>query len=148
MKKVLTLLVLAFAAFQLSSAQTNVEKISKLTEGIVNVGDATLNENNPIVSISPLAEAQAESSIVLTKENVVEAFSKGQDYSKALIIVGQHTLVKITDWADCQASGAWGTCMPKGEGYVKKGELQEKADYINNIIGIPDNQTRTLYLFK
>jgi hypothetical protein len=38
--------------------------------------------------------------------------------------------------------------MPYVEGYVKKGELQPKADYANNIIGLPDTQERIMYLFN
>jgi len=38
--------------------------------------------------------------------------------------------------------------MPHAEGYIKKGGLTYKKDYINNIIGLPDAQERTMYLFN
>ena len=63
------------------------------------------------------------------------------------IIVANHTVIKITDFNDCKPSASWGTCMPMAEGYIKKGVLQHEKDYCNNIIGLPDNQKRTLYLF-
>ena len=49
---------------------------------------------------------------------------------------------------DCIQSGSWGACMPYAKGYIKKGSLIEKEDYINNIIGIPDSQLRKVYLFN
>jgi hypothetical protein len=38
--------------------------------------------------------------------------------------------------------------MPKCEGYIKKGKLNYKSNYMNNIIGIPDNQERVAYFFN
>lgn len=39
--------------------------------------------------------------------------------------------------------------MPFGNGYVKKKlKLSYIEDYINYIIGLPDNQRRILFLFK
>ena len=37
--------------------------------------------------------------------------------------------------------------MPKAEGYIKKGSLNYNNDFANNIIGVPDNQKRIMYLF-
>ena len=38
--------------------------------------------------------------------------------------------------------------MPKVSGYIKKGELQYQNDFMNNVIGLPDNQERYMYLFE
>jgi hypothetical protein len=148
MKTLLLVAVLLLTFLSFLDAQSNSEKITNLVSGIINVGETAIPESSAIAAISQLAAEQAETTIEFNKENVVEAFSKGQDYSKAIIIVNQHTIVKITNWADCIASGAWETCMPKGEGFVSSGGLTAKNDYINNIIGTSENQKRILYLFK
>ncbi|WP_430822052.1 hypothetical protein [Carboxylicivirga caseinilyticus] len=39
--------------------------------------------------------------------------------------------------------------MPKGKGFIQRSdEMTEKEDYINNIIGTPNAQRRTVFLFK
>ena len=85
----------------------------------------------------------------LTKENVDEILEIAKEYKSCYITVGIHTIVRITNLEDCSPSGAWGTRMPKGKGYVQRaGVLNEKVDYIKNIIGRPDSQTRKVFLFK
>ena len=37
--------------------------------------------------------------------------------------------------------------MPFVEGYIKKGKLNYKKDYMNNVIGTPDGQQRVAYFF-
>jgi hypothetical protein len=103
---------------------------------------------NPIVSFSELATEMAEGSIELNKDNIATALKEVKDHSSGVIVVENHTIVKLTRLEDCQQSGSWGACMPKGEGFVKKGELNYKSDYINNIIGIPSSKKVTLFLFN
>ncbi|TCO10734.1 hypothetical protein [Natronoflexus pectinivorans] len=148
MKKMISLLVVVVIAISTMNAQSEAEKLKALLDGILDLSEATITENTTVPVISQLAAQQAETTIELTKENISEAFTTGMDYANALIIVGQHTIVKITNWSDCVASGAWDACMPKGEGLIRRGSYTERNDYINNIIGVPDAQTRTLYLFK
>ena len=38
--------------------------------------------------------------------------------------------------------------MPTVEGYIKKGKLNYKKDFMNNVIGIPDKQERVAYFFN
>jgi len=102
----------------------------------------------PIKTIKEFAISNAKKSIKLTKKNIKTSLIKAQDYKHCVIIVGVHTIVKISDLKNCKQSGSWGTCMPHAEGYIKKGGLQYKKDYINNIIGLPDTQERTMYLFN
>ena len=103
---------------------------------------------NPIESFKTAATTQAAKSITLTKDNIKTALEAAINYKHAVIVVGNHTIVKVTDLTNCKDSGAWGTCMPHVEGYIKKGDLKPMADYANNIIGLPDAQERTLYLFN
>jgi len=103
---------------------------------------------NPIERFKVTAITKANKSIVLTKDNIKTALETAKQYKYAVIVVGKHTIVKITDHEKCKVSASWGACMPYVEGYVKKGELLPKADYANNIIGLPDAQERILYLFK
>ncbi|WP_010663594.1 hypothetical protein [Marinilabilia salmonicolor] len=131
-----------------AGAQTNTETITTFLEGIINFQEVEVNDHNPIISISELAAQQSDETIILTGANVSETFDKAMDYNHALIVVGIHTAVLVTDWKDCTPSGAWDACMPMGEGYVKRTALEKESGYINNIIGIPDNQERKVYLFN
>lgn len=105
-------------------------------------------EKAPIQTLTSLAKEHASNRISIKKGNMKAALEKAQEFKHALLLVGNHTVVKITNYKDCLQSGSWGTCMPMAEGYIKKGKLNYKKDYINNIIGLPDNQERTLYLFN
>lgn len=102
----------------------------------------------PIITFKDFATSSAEKSIKLTKKNISASLTKAKEYKHCIIIVGIHTIVKISDLNNCKQSGSWGACMPHAEGYIKKGELKYKKDYINNIIGLPDSQERMMYLFN
>ena len=85
--------------------------------------------------------------MVLTKDNVIDMVAEAEKYKHCLITVRNHTVAKITDHLDFVQSGSWGSVMPKGEGYVAKGGLNHKVDYLNNIIGSADAQERKVYFF-
>ncbi len=101
----------------------------------------------PVQTFIDFANNNAKQAITINKSNIKDALKKAKKHKFSAIVVGAHTVIKIIDFNDCKQSGAWGICMPKAEGYIKKGTLNYKNDYINNIIGIPDNQHRKLYLF-
>lgn len=103
---------------------------------------------NPIVSFSNLADDFSSKTISLNKNNIVSALVEAKKYSHGVIVVENHTIVKLISFDDCQKSGSWGVCMPKGEGFIKKGNLNYKSDYINNIIGTPSSKKVTLFLFN
>ncbi len=103
---------------------------------------------SPIDSILQFASAKADKSIVLTKDNMKVSLQNATTYKSCLITVGNHTVVLISDFNNEIASGSWGCQMPMGKGYIKRGEIEVKEDYINNIIGVPDTQKRNMYLFK
>ena len=84
----------------------------------------------------------------MDKNNIETVLTEAKTYKNCVIITGNHTIVKILDFDDCKQSSSWGYCMPTAEGYIKKGELVSQEDYINNIIGRPDAQKRTVYLFE
>lgn len=107
-----------------------------------------INATRPIKALQIVADVSATAKVNLTKENIGEVLEEAKSYKHLVIITGTHTIVKITDLEDCKQSGSWGTCMPKGEGYISKaGALSYYDDYLNNIIGIPGSQTRTAYFF-
>jgi hypothetical protein len=129
--------------------QSNIATLQSLLGDVITIDASTANTGEPIITISELASSKADKSIVITKDNIESAMAEAKNYKTSFIIVGKHTIVKITDLNDCTQSNAWATCMPKGVGYIQKGgELIKDEDYINNIIGIPDSQTRTLFLFE
>lgn len=102
--------------------------------------------SNPIDTFKDAAEASAKDVIKINKDNIKEVLAKAKNFKHAIITVKDHTIVKL-NLDDCKPSGAWAACMPKAEGYIKKGDLIYQNDYANNIIGLPDNQERLLYLF-
>lgn len=104
------------------------------------------NSANPIETFQKTAKNSAKAIINLNKETIKTALEKAKSYTSAVITVENHTIVKL-NLEDCKPSGAWASCMPKAEGYIKKGELVYQNDYANNIIGLPDSQKRLLYLF-
>ncbi|WP_282070257.1 hypothetical protein [Olleya namhaensis] len=122
---------------------TNTTSIAFL-ENIKNLEKDT--SNNPIDSFKKEATPIAKKVINITKTNIKDALTTAKNYKHAVITVEDHTIVTL-DLEDCKPSGAWGACMPKAEGYIKKGTLQYQNDYANNIIGLPDGQERLLFLF-
>ena len=103
---------------------------------------------NPIVAFKELAEEIAEDKIVLSKKNIKKILIMSKEYSNCVIVTGNHTIVKIISFDNCQQSGSWKACMPSVEGYIKKGKLNYKKDYMNNVIGTSDKQERVAYFFS
>lgn len=145
MKKILLTLFLSVAV--VAGAQTT-KTVESFFGEIVNFQDVDVNEHNPIITVDELAAEQADTTLSLTGDNVKETFNKAMEFTHVIIVVENHTAVLVKDWENCRQSGAWGVCMPYGEGYVKRAALENLQDYINNIIGIPDEQERKVYLFN
>ncbi len=146
--KVLLLLglIMTVAAFPQDNKS---ETLSKFLSDIMAIDASVLNSSEPIGEIARIAVEQSAKNMELTKENIEAVLDEAANFNHALIIVGSHTIVMITDLNDCRQSGTWAACMPMAKGYVQKsGSLHEKQDYTNNIIGIPDQQTRKIYFFK
>ena len=102
---------------------------------------------NSIVAFKELAEEIADNKMVVSKKNIKKVLIKSKDYSNCVLVTGNHTIVKIISFDNCQKSGSWKACMPFVEGYIKKGKLNYKKDYMNNVIGTPDGQDRVAYFF-
>jgi hypothetical protein len=129
--------------------QSKAETLKSFLDGTIAFNASDINQHEPLISLRKLASENADKTIQLTKENIRTSIEEMKDYSSAVVIVGKHTIAKITSVDDCQQSGAWGVCMPKSTGYVQKqGQLITHDNYLNFIIGVPDSQERTLYLFK
>ena len=146
-----TLSILLFTACKKTSETTPEDVTAPLFEMVIdiaNLEDETIAGKTPIKTFAAFAEANADDSILITKINIESSLIKAAEFSHAIMVVGNHTVIKITDLKDCKQSASWGACMPKAEGYIKNGKLQHQKDYANNIIGLPDNQKRTLYLFN
>lgn len=146
MKKNVIIIVLLLGNVVIN-AQTNKQKITELLNGVIDFENAEINESRPIPSLNLVASQQADTFYVLNKENASKVLNEAKNYKSCIITVERHTIVLVTSWDDCSQSGSWSYCMPKGVGYIQKGELLKKEDYIKNIIGIPDMQRRTVFLF-
>jgi len=146
-----------------TNSETNVEikkelkkdKTSSITENNTSVVIAFLKNVNslkqikkPIKTFLIQAEKTAEKSLSFSKENIQEILNEAVNYNGFVIVVENHTIIKIDDVKNCKTSGSWGTCMPFAKGFIKKGELQYQEDYCNFIIGTPNAQKRTAYFFK
>ena len=107
-----------------------------------------VDSKNVISDFATEAKLVANKTMDLNVESMADFLGLGKAYSHGIIIVGNHTIVRIDDFKNCKQSSAWAACMPFGEGYIKKGDLEFKKEYINNIIGRPDKQSRVGYLFK
>ena len=129
-------------------AQTNTAKVTELFKGAIDFDGANLNEDRPISKLNLLAAQQADTMVFLTKENITNVMREAKKYQSCIISVERHTIILVTSWSNCSQSGSWNFCMPYGTGYIQRAELEKKEDYIKNIIGTPDSQRRTLFLFK
>jgi len=148
MRVLFTFLVLAPFFISATSQSRNDVIIQKFTEGIISISDGELSAYSPISSFNKIALEKATKSVVITKDNIASLIVEARSYKHCIITVGTHTIAKITDLNKTIMSGSWGSRLPYGEGYVQKGTLNLKQDYINNIIGIPDSQRRMMFLFK
>jgi len=125
------------------------EKLKGLVGDVIEIDTELLSGSEPISQIATKLENSADKTIIFSKSNITQTLEEAQNYSKVFIVVADHTLIKITDFKDCQKSTAWGTCMPKGTSLIQKsGDFEKESDYINNLIGKPDNQKRKMYFFK
>ena len=130
------------------SSKKNITKNNIVTEFLNDISSLETDTNsNPIITFKKLADKIADDKISFTKKNIKEVLIKSRDYSNCVIITANHTIVKIKSLDNCQNSGSWKACMPYVNGYVKKGKLNYKSDYMNNVIGIPDEQERIAYFF-
>ena len=107
-----------------------------------------IESKNIILDFATEAKAVADFKMDINAKSMADFLTEGKKYNHGIIIVGNHTIVRIDDFEKCEPSSSWAACMPFGEGYIKKGDLEFKKEYINNIIGRPDKQERVGYLFK
>ncbi len=143
------LIFFVLASLTLSAQNTKVEVLKEFLKGSIVLNASDLDMGQPIISVKALATEKADKVIELTKENISETLVEAKKYNTCFIIVGVHTIIKVTDFDDCSPSGAWGVCMPMGKGYIQKaGVLNEVEDYIKSIIGRPATQERKVFLFK
>lgn len=129
-------------------AQTNTQKLADLFKEVINFEGANINDDRPIPNINLLAAQQADTMFILNKDNIVHVMGEAKKYQSCVISVERHTVVLIKSWSNCSKSGSWNYCMPYGIGYIQHEGLVKKEDYIKNIIGTPDFQRRTVFLFK
>ena len=152
MNKIFKLLIAGSILMACNSGQTNnatdnqdEEKVSKdFLNDISSLEDVA----DPIKTFIDGAEKVATKKENFTLDNADDLIDEARAYAYTVIVVEDHTVVILRDIDDCQESLAWDTCMPKAEGYINKGELVYQDDYINNIIGLPDEKKRTIYFFS
>ncbi|MBP8790378.1 MAG: hypothetical protein KBH01_02975 [Breznakibacter sp.] len=146
--KTLVPFICAVAMLLLTNCSSSEKKQdSRFNGDILNLDDSLMDSRQPINAIATLAKRDADKTINLDPENIAQALEEAKSYAEAIIIVGNHTVVKITDFNDCKKSSSWKTNMPYGKGFVQNKGLNKCSDYLNQLIGQPDKQERVLYLF-
>ena len=141
--------VSAIAMLLLTNCSCDDKKQDNRFNGdILNLHDSLMDCRQPIKAIASLAKRDADKTINLDPASIALALEEAKSYAEAIIIVGNHTVVKITDFNDCKKSSSWKADMPYGKGFVQNKGLNKCADYINQLIGKPDKQARVLYLFS
>lgn len=149
MKKYILSIIFLFCGISLIAQKSNDEQIKEFTKDISFLIGVDLDYGQPIKTINKVFKENADEAILITPANIESALIKAKDYKFAFITVNDHTLLRITDFANCKMSGYWKYCMPFGEAYIQKDRVLSKlSDYLNNIIGIGSEKTRTLYLFN
>jgi hypothetical protein len=150
MKKILFFLAISFLICCSSeqSNKTNDPIVSSFLKETASLEDFTENKENPITRFIEEAKQSAAITEKIDKQNIKALLLQAKDYQHCVITTGNHTIVKIISLEDCKDSGSWGACMPKAEGFIKKNKLIAQKDYINNIIGRPDDQERTCFMFN
>jgi len=148
MKKI----ILIFSLALIASCVTEKKEKKKVEIDIVTsfLEDITSleKEEDPIQKFKTKAENSANKIVVFDKEKMSSLLIEAKKYKYCVIVIGKHTIVKVKNFNNCTKSGSWGACMPYVEGYIKKGELLPQNDYMNFIIGKPDGQEKTAYLFN
>jgi hypothetical protein len=126
----------------------DIDESNVVSNFLIDVKSLEIDTNtNSIVAFKELAEKIADNKMVVSKKNIEKVLINSKDYSNCVLVTGNHTIVKIISFDNCQKSGSWKACMPFVEGYIKKGKLNYKKDYMNNVIGTPDGQERVAYFF-
>ncbi len=150
MKKItmVILSVLALSFSHLCAQTADGETMKEFLKGIPAFENEKISSIGSIPCINDIAKQKAAKTIGITGTNIKDVLTEAKQYKFNIIIVEAHTIVKITDIDNCSQSSSWGICMPYGEGYIRKGGFVSSKDYINNIIGKPDTQERTIYLFN
>ena len=144
-----TIITLILLTGCVTSTSDNEAKSTIVSDFLANTYSIeNLEDKNVITSFEAAATIEADEIITLTSSNIKGILSSSANYKTCVIIVEDHTIVKITDYENCKQSGSWGACMPIVEGYIKRGALELQEDYLNNIIGLPDSKKRTAYLFN
>jgi hypothetical protein len=148
MKQSVFIFLFSFVSCVFAHAQTNPQEVKELLKGVISLDETSFNETRPIPSINKVAAQQADTIFFLTKNNINQVFREAKKYQSCIITVGQHTVVFVKSWTNCSKSGSWNYCMPDGTGFIQRDEMVKKEDYIKNIIGTPDAQRRTVFLFN
>lgn len=106
-------------------------------------------EGNPVQQLIDDAKKNADQKLTFYVANADKALEVASGYEYAIVITGNHTVVRILSYDDTEMSGSWGIPMPLVEGYIRRGgRMEPVADYMNNIVGMPDDQDRKIYLFN
>ena len=149
MKKVLTIIVASFFLIGCGNSSKNLNNQPNIVTEFLRDISTLENDTNkrPIDNFKTLANEIADEKIVFSADNIKEILVKARDFSSCVIVTANHTIVKIDDLDDCQQSGSWKACMPMCSGYIKRGKLNSKTDYMNNVIGRPDEQERVAFFF-
>jgi len=143
------IILLVTCSLSSQAQNTKIAVLKQFLSDIIKIDGNQLNQQQPIISINNMAQAKADKTIEINRENISTALQEAQNYKYCLISVDAHTLVRVISFKDSSPSGAWHAAMPLCKGYIQRsGVLHEQKDYLKNLIGRPDSQIRMMYLFN
>ncbi len=147
--KRLTIILLVIFNLSCAGQNTKIKVLKEFISGVIKFDAKNLNQQQPLISIRELAKNQAGEIIKIDAKNIKAALDEAKSFKHCFILIENHTIIKITDHEKTSPSGCWRAAMPMCKGYIQRsGVLQEKKDYLKNLIGRPDSKLRTMYLFN
>jgi len=143
------IILFVLTSYSSQAQNTKIIVLKQFLTDIIKLDGKVLDKEQPIASINEIAKLKADKTIEINYETIGNALLEAKNYKHCLISVDGHTLLKVVSFKDSSLSGTWHVATPLCKGYVQKsGVLYEKKDYLKNLIGSPDSQIRTMYLFN
>src|ERR1043165_2057522 len=91
----------------LLNAQDNAQVVKDFLKEIPSASGEKINSHAPVASVDAIAKKNAAKTISFSKDNINSALNDAKQFKYGIIVVGEHTFVKVTDFTKCSTSGSW-----------------------------------------
>lgn len=104
---------------------------------------------NPIAEFNAISRKMAHDYAIMQKSTTDSLLKMSALYRHTVIVIEDHTILKLIEPDSCMPSNAWKACMPKGIGFKRtENKLVPQKGFLQYIIGNPDSKRRIIYFFK